>query len=455
MSGADDLADRLATIVGRANVIAEPNALWTYGYDATMGYRGAPAAVAFPSDEAETAGLIRFAVGRGLPCLPRGGATSLAASAVPPDGALVIDTNRIRVIRSIDPETRRAVVEPGVGTRDFRARVARDELLYPPDPSSEAGSTIGGNLATNAGGPYAYKYGVTRDYVERLRLVTSDGSVADLRRPEDGPPIDVVVGSEGTLGAVTLAELSLIPAPMARELRAAVYPDGLSALRAVPRIIASGLVPAKLEYLDDVTIRALERARPWGLPHDAGSLLLVELDGDRVSVERAAAALDRLLRDATDGARLVESAVASQWWEARGAVTASLARIRPAKIGEDICVPRTSLSGCVDRLKREAAAGGLELAIFGHVADGTIHPNVLYDPGDPGAEAAAREFLGAIASAGLEAGGVLSGEHGLGRAKRPFVDRAYDAPTLGLMRRLKAEFDPDGIFNPGAMWPPL
>ncbi len=453
MSAVDDLADRLAAIVGRANVIAEPNALWTYGYDATMGYRGAPAAVAFPSDEAETVGLVRFAAGRGLACLPRGGATSLAASAVPPDGALVIDTNRLHAIRSIDAETRRAVVEPGVVTRDFRARVARDGFLYPPDPSSEAGSTIGGNLATNAGGPYAYKYGVTRDYVERLRLVTSDGSIADLRRPEDGSLIDVVVGSEGTMGVVTLAELSLIPTPEARALRAAVYPDGLDALRAVPRIIASGLVPAKLEYLDDVTIRALERARPWGLPQDAGGLLLAELDGDRVSVERDAAALERLLRDETDGARLVGPADASRWWEARGAVTASLARIRPAKIGEDICVPRTALADSVGRLKREAAARGLVLAIFGHVADGTIHPNVLYDPGDPGAAAAAHEFLGVIASTGLEAGGVLSGEHGLGRVKRPFVSRAFDAPTLARMRRLKTAFDPGGVFNPGAMWP--
>ena len=453
MSAVDDLADRLAAIVGRANVIAEPNALWTYGYDATMGYRGAPAAVAFPSDEAETVGLVRFAAGRGLACLPRGGATSLAASAVPPDGALVIDTNRLHAIRSIDAETRRAVVEPGVVTRDFRARVARDGFLYPPDPSSEAGSTIGGNLATNAGGPYAYKYGVTRDYVERLRLVTSDGSIADPRRPEDGSLIDVVVGSEGTMGVVTLAELSLIPTPEARALRAAVYPDGLDALRAVPRIIASGLVPAKLEYLDDVTIRALERARPWGLPQDAGGLLLAELDGDRVSVERDAAALERLLRDETEGARLVAPADASRWWEARGAVTASLARIRPAKIGEDICVPRTALADSVGRLKREAAARGLVLAIFGHVADGTIHPNVLYDPGDPGAAAAAHEFLGVIASTGLEAGGVLSGEHGLGRVKRPFVSRAFDAPTLARMRRLKTAFDPGGVFNPGAMWP--
>ncbi|MCY3782607.1 MAG: FAD-binding protein [Chloroflexi bacterium] len=447
------LADRARAVVGAANVVDDPDALWTYAYDATMGYRGEPAVVAFPNSEAEIRQLVRAAAAADVPCLARGGATSLAASAVPPPQSLVIDTNRMQDIERFDANGRLAVVQPGVVTHAFRDFVAAHGLCYPPDPSSEAGSTLGGNVATNAGGASAFKYGVTRDFVTRLRAVTAQGEVIEAARPADGPVVDALIGSEGTLGIVTQIEVRLIEPPAARAVRAAAFESPTDALAVVPALLESGLVPAKLEFLDARTIQAIERARPRGLPEDAGAVLLVELDGEPEAVR----ADERLLLEvlARQGAEVdvVGAAVAERWWAARRGLTASLSRIRPAKIGEDICVPRRALADTYARIRGEADRRGVPVAIFGHAADGTLHPNMLYDPKNPAEREAAAAMLGVIADVGLAAGGVLSGEHGLGRVKRGFTAQAMTPPTLDAMRALKRAFDPDQRLNPGAMWP--
>jgi glycolate oxidase len=449
----EDPAARAAAIVGHAHVITDADALWTYGYDATMGYRGRPAVVAAAHTEADVAALVRLAAEERMPCLARGGATSLAAGTVPPDGAFVIDLNAMRAVRRLDVAKRRATVEPGAVTREFRTLVAAHGLLYPPDPSSEAAATIGGNVATNAGGPSAFKYGVTRDFVRGLRLVGADGEIHALARPREGPLIDLIVGSEGTLGIVTEIEVDLLEAPVARSLHALTYADDQAALESVPRIIEAGLIPAKLEYLDGLTMEALERARPRGLPREAGGLLLVELDGTSEEVRRDGERLRQVLVSEDREGRVASAGQAGLWWQARTGITASLGRIRPAKIGEDICVPRTRLATTVRHIRREAGARHLPVAIFGHAADGTLHPNMLYDPAVAREVVAAREMLQVVAESALSAGGVLSGEHGLGRVKRPFVATAYDAPTLNAMRRIKHAFDPAGWLNTGAMWP--
>ena len=448
-----DLIAKLRRIGGGSHLLLDPDELVAYGYDATMGYRGTPAAVVMAQTEAHIVDTLAAAVEHGVPCLARGGATSLSASAVPPDGALVIDTNRMRRITDFDAERQRATVEPGVVTRDFRDFAAQRGLFYAPDPSSEAAATIGGNVATNAGGPYAFKYGVTRDAVVGLRVVTPCHGLLCLRRGADDAVIDLVIGSEGTLGIVTEITLQLRPMPRHRAVRAAGFPDGEAALRAVAEIMESGITPAKLEFLDDITVESLERSRPWGFPRDAGGLLLIELDGDETEVRDETARLDDLLRSAGGGTHSVDPVRAERWWEARRGITASLAKIRPAKIGEDICVPYSQLAPTFSAIKQAADDADVVVAIFGHAADGTLHPNMLYDPSDPEERDRAFSLLPIVADTGLAAGGILSGEHGLGRVKQPFVDRAYDAPTLAAMRRIKRAFDPDNIMNPGAMWP--
>ena len=448
------LISRVRSIVGAANAVDDPDALWTYAYDATMGFRSQPDMVAFPGSEREVQQLVRAAAGAGAPILARGGATSLAASAVPPAGALVIDTNRMHDIESLDPRARRAVVQPGVVTNVFRDMVAKADLMYPPDPSSEAASTLGGNVATNAGGASAFKYGVTRDFVTRLRLVTDRGDLIDAARPAASPVVDAIIGSEGTLGVVTRIEVRLIPRPSTTTSRAAAFDAPTDALEAVPALLDSGLIPAKLEFLDALTIQAIERARPRGLPADAGAVLLVELDGEPEDVMRDEELLTDLLSTAAVGARVVDAEVAGQWWAARRGLTASLGRVRPAKIGEDICVPRRALADTYARIHAEANQRDVPVAIFGHAADGTLHPNMLYDPDDPAERDAAAAMLEVVARIGLEAGGVLSGEHGLGRVKRDFVNRAMDQHTLRAMRDVKAAFDPEDRLNPGTMWPP-
>ena len=345
-------------------------------------------------------------------------------------------------------------MQPGVVTHAFREFASARGLRYPPDPSSEAGSTLGGNVATNAGGASAFKYGVTRDFVTRLRAVTGRGEVIEAARPADGPVVDALVGSEGTLGIVTQIEVRLIPLPSARAVRAAAFEAPAAALRVVPKLLEAGLVPAKLEFLDAQTIQAIERARPRGLPQHAGAVLLVELDGDPASVRLEERLLLDVLAQHGDGVRLVSADVAARWWAARRGLTASLSRIRPAKIGEDICVPRRALADTYARIRDEAERRGVPVAIFGHAADGTLHPNMLYDPNDEAEREAAAAMLEVVAAVGLAAGGVLSGEHGLGRVKRGFVSQAMTRPTLNAMRALKQAFDPAQRLNPGAMWPP-
>ena len=447
------LIAELRRLHGAVHLLTDPDELVAYGYDATMGYRGAPGAVMLAETEAQIVDALAAAGDHGVSCLARGAATSLSASAVPPDGALLIDTNRMRRITDFDALRRRATVEPGVVTRDFRAYAAERGFFYAPDPSSEAAATIGGNVATNAGGPYAFKYGVTRDAVVGLRIVTPRHGLLSLRRGADDAVIDLIIGSEGTLGIVTQITLQLRPLPSHRTVRAASFPDGESALRVVAAIMASGITPAKLEFLDDITVESLERSRSWGFPRAAGGLLLVELDGEAAEVRDQAAALDHLLKSAGGGLDSVDPARAERWWEARRGITASLARIRPAKIGEDICVPYSQLAPTFTAIKQAADDEDVVVAIFGHAADGTLHPNMLYDPADREERDRALGLLPIVADAGLAAGGILSGEHGLGRVKQPFVDRAYDPPTLAAMRRIKRAFDPDNIMNPGAMWP--
>jgi len=333
-------------------------------------------------------------------------------------------------------------------------------LFYPPDPSSQAASTIGGNLACNAGGPRCVKYGVTADYLLAVTAVLADGSVVRWgdglagQAPDSGLA-QLLVGSEGTLGVITEATLRLIPLPRARRTSMALFDRLEDACATVEQIMAAGIVPAALELMDDACIVAVEAYLQLGLPQDAGAMLLMLADGEPEEVEADAARLAELAR--AGGARSVQLASSpadeANLWKARRAVSIALARVRPNRLGEDISVPLTQIAACVRRIKQISVEHGLPIVVFGHAGDGNLHPNILFDARDPAEAARIWPAAEAIFAAALELGGTLSGEHGIGTLKRPFMRQALGDTAIAAQRRIKAQLDPAGLLNPGKLFP--
>ncbi|MBI2874297.1 MAG: FAD-binding protein [Firmicutes bacterium] len=427
-----------------------------YGYDASPARGGVPAAVALPEREEEAAALLELASREGIPVIPRGAGTGLSGGSVPLEGSLVVALNRMNMIREIETQDLLAVVQPGVITGEFQAAVEKRSLFYPPDPSSLTACTLGGNAAENAGGPRGLKYGVTGDYVLGLRAVLAGGTVlrAGGRTVKNVTGYDLrglLVGSEGTLGIITELTLRLLPKPVARRTFLAVFPSLETSAEAVARIIEAGAVPAALELMDDYTIRCVEEhARP-GYPVEAGAVLLIELDGRPSEVAEEAGQVQGLCRAA--GALRVEEGGSpedcARLWAGRRAVGAAVARRKRVKISEDATVPRSRVPEMVRRLREIARRHGLEIAVFGHAGDGNLHPNILLDGDSRGELDRAEEAVGEIFTAALELGGTLSGEHGIGLMKAPYLSMEVGEAGLEAMARIKKALDPAGILNPG------
>ena len=327
-------------------MITEPAALFGYSYDSTTVLRGTPPlAVVQPADTRQVAALLTYANTHDLPIIPRGSGTGLSGGCVPLNHELVLDLSRINRLRAVETTRRRAIAEPGILTGDLLTAVTPAGLFYPPDPSSFKVSSLGGNVAENAGGPRGLKYGVTQDYVQALEVVLLDGEVLSLRRAEDWDVLALFIGSEGTLGAITLVEVRLIPTPPARRALLAVFPRLADATRTVSIILREGITPALIELMDDIAIRCVEAYRGLGLPLDVEAILLIETDGDEREADRDAARVRDLCTAA--GAREVRLAAtadeAEALWTARRSITGALGRVRPDKIGEDICVPRPAI----------------------------------------------------------------------------------------------------------------
>ena len=299
---------------------------------------------------------------------------------MPLNHELVLDLSRINRLRAVETTRRRATAEPGVLTGDLLTAVTPAGLFYPPDPSSFKVSSLGGNVAENAGGPRGLKYGVTQDYVQALEVVLLDGEVLSLRREEDWDVLALFIGSEGTLGAITLVEVRLIPTPPARRALLAVFPRLADATRTVSIILREGITPALIELMDDIAIRCVEAYRGLGLPLDVEAILLIETDGDEREADRDAARVRDLCVAA--GAREVRLAAtadeAEALWTARRSITGALGRVRPDKIGEDICVPRPAIPTMARRVKEIGQEYGVPVVLFGHAGDGNLHPNVLF-----------------------------------------------------------------------------
>jgi D-lactate dehydrogenase len=372
----------------------------------------------------------------------------------------VLTFERMDRILRIAPEDRLAVVQPGVLNEQLQQAIAPLGFFWPPDPTSAASCTIGGNLAYNSAGPRAVKYGTPRDNTlgliaisgraERLRtgVLTTKGVVGyDLTR--------LIIGSEGTLALITEATLKLTPLPEAKLTIRAAYADVQSAASAVSAIMAQPIIPCALEIMDAAALRAVERHAGLDLPEGAGALLMIEVDGAASCLQEAAAAVATAARieGLIELRQATEQAEVAALWKTRKALSPALRHIAPKKINEDVVVPVSRMGDFIDGLARLSQALGVQIVNFGHAGNGNIHVNLLLDPDEPRALAAAEGCLDAVFGMVLDLGGTLSGEHGVGLAKRDFVAREIDARTLGVMREIKRVFDPSNILNPGKGFP--
>ncbi len=450
----------LRAIVGPAQVHDQPGQLVAYSLDGTFAQNPPDVAVT-PATTEEIAQIVRLAARERLPLVPRGAGTSLAGGAIPIGGGILLSLARMNRIVEIDTANAVAIVQPGVVTADLQAAVEKLGLFYPPDPASLNQSTIGGNVACNAGGPRCLKYGVTKDYVLGLTVVLADGSVLRLggklvKNVTGYQLVQLFVGSEGTLGVITETVLRLRPLPRERSTPPAYFDTLEHASEAVSAIIAAGILPVTLEMMDNTTINVVEDYLQMGLPRDAEAMLILEQDGSdeavaRAEVERMAEVCRR------HGAVSVEVAAnraqRDALWKARRAVSGALGRVRPNKLGEDIAVPRSEVPEMVRRVRQISAEVDLPIAVFGHAGDGNLHPNILFDRRNPGEMERVEQAAAAIFRAALALGGTLSGEHGIGSLKKEFLEEDLGPVAVGLMRGIKQVFDPHGLFSPHKVFP--
>ena len=445
----------LERVVGDGNVRSRPAELTPYGRDATPLYEGSADVVVLPGSTAEVAAVVQVAKRRGLALIPRGAGTNLAAATVPVGGGIVMSLTRMNQVLEINRGEMLAVVQPGVTTAELGSAADRLGLFYPPDPGSRETCTIGGNIATNAGGLRGLKYGVTRDYVLGLELVLASGETIRTggRLIKDVAGYDLtrlIVGSEGTLAVVTEATVALRPRPEASITGVAYFPELAQAAAAVDAILAAGILPATLEFLNDVCIGVVEDYAQLGLRRDAGALLLFGDDGTAAS---ARLCVERMAEICRDGDAL-EITTASQIAEAEDLLAArrctlpALARVAPITILEDVAVPRPRLVEMVEAVAEITQELGLACGTFGHAGDGNLHPTLLLERDDELARQAAEQAVARIFAKAIELGGTISGEHGIGLTKKSYLGDQLGAEHLALLRRVKTAFDPSGILNP-------
>ena len=452
------MINQLLAELPHGHVLTDPESLYVYGYDGGNWLTGLPDAVVLVHAEEEVVITLRLAQEHGVPVFPRGAGTGLAGGAVP-RGGIALNFAPMRRILELDEESLMVTVEPGVVTADLQAAVEARGLFYPPDPNSLQQSTIGGNISTGAGGPRCLKYGTTREYVRGIRAVLAGGQILTdggkyLKSATGYNLTQLFIGAEGTLGAVTRATLRLIPKPPAVGTVLAFFPRLDDAAAIVTRILGAGILPSVLEFIDQLGIRCIEQVAKLGLPEDIEALVLIECDGQETAIETELARIIELC--ASGGANHVERATdeetRARLWKARRSVSPSLSRLRPSKLGEDISLPRKSIVPMVRRLQQIAEQYGVLLPTFGHIGDGNLHPNLVFDPRN--AEEVGRIELAAEAliKAAVELGGTLSGEHGIGLLKKEFLPLALPAQNIALYRQIKKVFDPLGIMNPGKIF---
>ncbi len=454
----DQMIEELSKIVGKENVLFSETDLLLYGYDASL-FKAKPDCIVLPNSTEEVSQIVKFAHREKIPIVARGSGTNLSGGTIPARGGIVIHFSRMNRVLEIDIKNQRAVVEPGVFTLTLKNQLARYGYVYQPDPASERVSTFGGNFGENSGGPHCLKYGVTTNHVLGAEIVLPDGEIIWVGgKALDHPGYDLtglLVGSEGTLGIATKLVLRIVPKPEAVKTMLAIYNSLEDAGRTVSAIIAEGIVPATLEMLDRLTIKAVEESIHAGFPLDAEAVLLIEIDGLKDGMERLAERIIEICKE--NRAREVKAARTeeerAQLWAGRKGAFGAVARLRPNYLVCDGTVPRTKLPEVLTRVMEVGKKYNLPIANVFHAGDGNLHPLILFDERN-------EEELKKVHLAGseilkicAEAGGTISGEHGIGTEKKKEMFFVFTPKDISAMRKVKRAFDPEDLFNPGKVLP--
>jgi glycolate oxidase subunit GlcD len=454
-----DLAERLAQIVGPRGVLGRPSELVVYRSDGLPGYSKQPRLAVFPRTRDEVIAVVRLLAELRVPFVPRGAGTGLSGGALA-DGVVLVGLNRLTRILSIDPVERVAVVEPGVVNVALTRAATPHGLHYAPDPSSQAACTIGGNVAENAGGPHCLKYGVTLNHVRAVTAILPDGEIVKLGNVDgesDGYDLlGTFIGSEGCFGVALDVTVRLSPNPQAIRTLLADYTSLGAAARATSDIIASGIVPAALEMMDGPTIRAVEASiYAAGYPTDADAILLIELDGLAAGLEADVARVEAMCKAA--GARTVriarDEAERARLWQGRKKAFGAMGRVSPHLVVQDAVIPRTRLPDVLAKIHEISQRQRINVCNVFHAGDGNLHPNIGYDANDPDEQARVHEAMREIMAACVDAGGTITGEHGIGLDKLDYMSLIFSDESLAAMCRLREVFDPERRANPGKVVP--
>ena len=455
----ESLGAALTEIVGARQVLTRPSELLVYAMDGLPGYRKHPGVAVFPRTRQEVIDVVRLLAKEHVPFVPRGAGTGLSGGALA-SGTVLLGLNRLNQVLSVDAENRLAVVEPGVVNAHLTKAVAAHGLHYAPDPSSQAACTIGGNVAENAGGPHCLKYGVTLNHVAALSVVLPDGEIVSLGSADGERPgydfVGAFVGSEGCFGVALDATVRLSRNPQAVRTLLADFPTTDSAARATSAIIAAGILPAALEMMDNATIRAVEASiYAAGYPVDAAAVLLIEVDGLAAGLDADATKLHAICRES--GARDVrvarDESERTKLWQGRKKAFGAMGRVSSHLVVQDAVIPRTKLPEVLREITRIGVEQRLRVCNVFHAGDGNLHPNIPYNANDPDESARVQVAMGAIMRVCVEAGGTVTGEHGIGLDKLEYMSLIFSDESMDAMCRLRSVFDPERRSNPGKVIP--
>jgi len=434
-----------------------PEDIICYGFDAS-GIEVCPSAIVWPNNTADVVKVMKYAYEKEIPVVPRGAGTGMTAGAVPSKGSIVLSFEKMKKIIEIDAENLNVLCEPGVINGKFQRELEWTGFFYPPDPASMNFCTLGGNVAENAGGPRALKYGVTRDYVMEIEAVLPNGEVitTGIKTTKGVVGYDLTrlfTGSEGTLAVFTKIRLKVLPLPEEVITLLAIFRSLESSGDAVTKIISSKIIPRTLEFMDRNAIEAVENFKPIGLPRDAEAVLLIELDGQPSTITREAEKVIALCSKLGAEIRMAKDEFAkNNLWASRRALSPALYHIKPTKINEDIVVPRNKLTEMLRRLRTLSEKSGIAIVNFGHAGDGNIHVNIMVDKADEDEYQRGLGLVEQIFRDTLELGGTISGEHGIGLTKAGYIDMELSERELKIMESIKKVFDPKKILNPGKIF---